>query len=515
MPVKALLLSASRLVISKAGQRRRFAKIFATAVALAIFVALTGPGARADQGDVVLRANEQLFDVLAAINAAGYNNGVGIEMGDGTREAVRAELAAKKVAVLPSLQTFYAAHAAGLDPGENLAQYVSLALLLGPPPDFKFVISPEDLPPDAHNIMNFVPLLKKYYKEANLVSLWAREQPHYQAAIARYSGPVRHTIDLTDGYLRISPDAYLGRTYTIDIDLLGAPEQVQGRIYRSDYFLVVTPSAHLQLQRIRYQYLHFLLDPLAAEFVTDVEKSSSLLAIARKAPALSSDYKNDFPLLMTECLVRAAEIRMDKPAPADGQKQAWKLAEQGFILTPYFYKALEAFEKQPSGMGVYYKDMVDAIKPGREASTLASLKFSAPEKAPLVPAPRIPEKERILDEGDNDIYQGKYEEAKSAYEQVLKRLDPQSAQALYGIAVANSYLRKPDLAKEYFHKTLQITRDPRLVTWSHIYLGRIDDLNGDRKSAIAQYRAASVTAAAFPEALRAVQQGLQIPYGSK
>ncbi len=47
--------------------------------------------------------------------------------------------------------------------------------------------------------------------------------------------------------------------------------------------------------------------------------------------------------------------------------------------------------------------------------------------------------------------------------------------------------------------------DLRIVTWSHIYLGRLDDLDGKRDAALAQSRAALLTAAAYPMALRAAK----------
>ena len=83
------------------------------------------------------------------------------------------------------------------------------------------------------------------------------------------------------------------------------------------------------------------------------------------------------------------------------------------------------------------------------------------------------------------------------------------------MAIVASNMRKPDLAEEYFHKTLDTARDLRLVTWSHIYLGRLDDLRGKRDDALAQYRAAALTAAAYPMALRAVQAGEAQQFGSK
>jgi len=50
------------------------------------------------------------------------------------------------------------------------------------------------------------------------------------------------------------------------------------------------------------------------------------------------------------------------------------------------------------------------------------------------------------------------------------------------------------------------------VAWSHIYLGRIYDLQEDREAAVGHYRAALDASTALPEAQAAAQKGLQKPY---
>ncbi|MCL5005290.1 MAG: tetratricopeptide repeat protein [Acidobacteria bacterium] len=467
----------------------------------------------AQQGQVLLESNEQLFSVLAALNAAGYDTGITVDTGDQTREGVRAALAKENIPILPEIRKFYEAHRIPGRPGAELGQYVSLALFLGPPPDFHFTIAQTDLPPDASAVAGLVPLLTVFYKQADLIDLWARAQINYRTRIEQYSPLVRKAIELTDAYLRFPAGAYLGRTYTIYVDLLGAPNQVQARIYGSNYYLVITPSKKFPLDDIRHQYLHFLLDPLAVKYAPQIHQAIALAAIARKAPALKSDFKEDFSLLVTECLIRAAELRIDKLPEFQARKRVNQLASSGLILVPYFYDALEDYEKQEASMTVYYRQMIQGIKPLQEEARLANIKFTKPA-APVAAAPEGSEVQQLLDKGDNAIYEGKYDEAHTAFEQVIAK-NPQNSRALFGLAVVASNTRKPDIARKYFEETLKATHDLRLVTWSHIYLGRIYDLSGERMQALAQYRAASLTAGAYPEALRAVESGLKIPYGAE
>lgn len=489
-------------------------------LAVLFFLVLSIPQAGLAQqtGNVILDSNEQLFSVLAALNASGYDTGMGVDTGSDTREVVRAFLAKKKIPVVAEIRKFYEGHKFADDPGADLGQYVSLALLLGPAPDFKFTVPQSDLPPDAKDVAGLVPLLKTFYEQANLVDLWSRLQSRYHDEILRYSGPVRNSIQIADAYLRFPSGAYLGRTCAIYLSVLGAPNQVQARIYGANYYLVVTPSKQSKLNEIRHQYLHFLLDPLAVKYAQDIHQKAGLRNVARQAPMLGADFKEDFPLLVTECLIKAVELRMDKTPKADAEKSLQGFASSGLILAPYFYSALLDYESQDTSMNVYYDSMIQGIKVAAETRNAAAIKFTprpaAPENKTVAAKPET-EEDRLLDQADNAIYLGHYDEAKTTFQTILEKINPRSGRALYGLAAAYSYTRKPDLAEEYFLKALDATHDVRISTWSHIYLGRIEDLKGKRDQAIAQYRAAALTATAFPEALQAVQAGLLFPYGTK
>ena len=490
---------------------------------LLALIALPVPAFSQQQGNVLLEASEQIFCVLAALNAGGYDTGWSSSAADPTREEVRGSLAGKKIPVLPQLQKFYAEHRVPDDPGAELGQYVSLALLLGPPPDFRLTVEEAELPPDAKAVAELIPLLKSFYAQADLLDLWARLQPQHRAAVERYTNDVRRSVVQVDAYLRFPAGGYLGRTYSIYVDLLGAPEQVQARIYGSNYYLVVTSSKEPKLSEIRHQYLHFLLDPLAVKYAYEIHQKAELRALAYQAPTLAPDFKEDFPLLVTECLIRAAELRMDKRPKPDAEKSLNEMTASGLILSRYFYEALESFEQQDSSLTIFYKTLVLGINPRAEEKRLTSVKFTplapaapaGPAEASVHAPPAVGEEERLLDQGDNLFYRGKYNDAKLAFQTVLEKLDPKSERALFGMAVVAGNQRKPDLAEEYFQKTLDAARSLRITTWSHIYLGRLYDLQGERKKALVQYQAASLTATAFPEALRAVQSGLAKAFGSK
>lgn len=480
---------------------------------LVLTLAATGTSRAQQPGGVILESNEQLFSILAARIAAGVAPTPASEAALEAHRYVTAFLGRKTIPVTAELRAFFLEHQAA-SAGEDLSQYVSLALLMGPPPNYKPTAPQSDLPPDAKKLVALAPLLKSFYDQANLTDLWAQMQPMIQKEVERQSPLVRQMIERSDAYLRFPSGAYLGRTYAIFLSPLGTPEQVHARIYGQNYYLVVTPSKEPKIAEIRHQYLHFLLDPLALRYAREIQLKSALRFVARPAPLLGTDFKEDFTLFVIECLIRAVELRIDRPPAGEAEKRTRELAESGFILVPYFYSALLDYEKQDSAISVALREMIEKIDPAQEKEKAAKVKFASKPGLPgEEAAPALSQEELLLTRGENLIAEGNYVEARSAFETVLDTINAQSERALFGMAVVASNTRKPGLAEKYFTKTLETAQDLRIVTWSHIYLGRLYDLQNDRKRALAQYRAASLTAASFPDAWRAAQDGIQRPFG--
>jgi tetratricopeptide (TPR) repeat protein len=67
-------------------------------------------------------------------------------------------------------------------------------------------------------------------------------------------------------------------------------------------------------------------------------------------------------------------------------------------------------------------------------------------------------------------------------------------------------------ARNYFEQALGVAHEPKVVAWSHIYLGRIFDLQEERAEALDHYRAALTASAQLPEVKAAAERGIQQPY---
>ncbi len=80
------------------------------------------------------------------------------------------------------------------------------------------------------------------------------------------------------------------------------------------------------------------------------------------------------------------------------------------------------------------------------------------------------------------------EAGKLAQEALQANEDP--ARAYFVLAKVASFNGDMQGAQTDFQKALDAAKDPRVTAWCHIYLGRILDLQGERDSAVAQYKAA-------------------------
>ena len=172
------------------------------------------------------------------------------------------------------------------------------------------------------------------------------------------------------------------------IDPMGAPGQTNARNYGSDYYVVISPGpdAGLKMEQIRHTYLHYLLDPLAMKYPATMKRLEPLLETVKTAP-MDQSFKSDVSLLVTECFIRAIEARTagSRKAPEAEREQAVQnSAQQGFVLTRYFYEALVRFEKDPAGLSNAYGDLVSGIDLGKERKRAAQVSFASTSDTELL-----------------------------------------------------------------------------------------------------------------------------------
>jgi tetratricopeptide (TPR) repeat protein len=482
--------------------------------------------AQNNQIPVTLESSETIFSVLTALNACGYDQDLTIS--DATRSNVRAEVqralgeSSEAEASRAAVCNYYQTHVASKDPNRNVSQYISLALYLDGPPHFMPRLKVEELPPDAATIAPFGAVLERFYEKAKLHSIWERHRNDYAAAMGRYHEALVKMVFDTDVYLKQPSAQYLGRTFTIYMDFMGSPNETDARNYGSAYYVVMFPApnnasgaaarAALKMDQVRHTFLHYEMDPLAEKHYSSIKRLEPLLQSVKRAP-IEESFKTDISLLVTECLVRAIEIRTtgSKGEEAMRAQAVDDAVKQGYILTRYFYDAVVAFEKDPSGIRGAYSAFLDNVDVKKEQKAAAEVKFASSTAPELVRLSR-PEERRMLVMAEKRLAAGDPKGAQELAQMALDKKIGDQGRALFilaEVAVAN---KNRDGAQDNFQKAIAASQDPTVLGWSHVYLGRILDMQEDREAALHEYQAALDTGGELPEIRAAAQRGLEQAY---
>ncbi len=459
-----------------------------------------------------------LFSTFAAINAAGYDAGIDSPLNQRfrVRSQIRAELSKRKIPCLPELKAFYKEHKQASETAD-LGQYISFALLAEGPPNF--ALPAGAVPPDVEPLKGFSSLLARFYKEAGLEELWNRSQPAYAAAISEYQDPVINALFEANGYVR-NPSGYLGRRFQIYLDLLGAPDQIQVRSYRDDYYIVITPASTPVVDQIRDAYLEYLLDPLSFKYSEAIKQKKALQKFANEAPALDLAYKDDFSLLVTKCLVKAIDSRLLHDSPEKKEAFVDEAMREGFVLTAAFADLLPAYEKQELALRLYYPDLVNAIDVRKEEKRLKKVEFaqSMPERVIAPPAVlHLTPAEESLQSAEGLMDQHDFEGARKFFDKALQQTaeKPLQSRAYYGLALIDLQAKRWDDALNLFQRTVDANPNSAIGAWAHYYLGQLELKAGDSQQATAQFKLALATQGASTKAREAAEKGLQTVSGDK
>jgi hypothetical protein len=329
----------------------------------------------------------------------------------------------------------------------------------------------------------------------------------------RYHEPLAKMVFDTEIYLKQPSAQYLGRRFTIYLDFMGSTNETDARNYGADYFVIVFPAPNdnsgaaprsaLKMDQIRHTFLHYELDPLASKHPTAIMRLEPLLQSVKRSP-LEESFKTDISLLVTECLIRAMEIRLsgDKQTAEAMRAQAVDDAvKQGYILTRSFYDEVVAFEKDPVGIRGAYSEFLEGVDLKKEEKAASEVQFATST-----------EERRMLVTAEKRLAAGDPKGAQELAQQALDKKIGDQGRALFilaEVAVAN---KNRDGAQDNFQKAIESSKDPKVIGWSHVYLGRILDMKEERDAAVREYKAALTAGGGLPEIKAAAERGLQQAY---
>lgn len=531
-------------------------------------------GVEAGGSAVTLETSESLFQVASALNSCGYDNG--LESSLPVRAAVRADLDAA-TARTPAAGLAHEALCGYVrghtQPGaQNLAQYVSLALFLTPPPELALSIPEGDMPPDSLQVAGVLPLLREWSKAVDLHAIYVHHRAGMEQAVAQVHDSITRMLLETNVYLQQPVSSYDGRRFLVLLEPMLSPQAVNSRIYGSDYFVVTSPAmidpanpprvspgsrqsvsaraGGVQMDRIRHLYLLYNLDPIIYARAGSTNRLLPLLKTVSDAP-IDFTYKSDIVALTTECLIKAMEARtMDvgiaKPSnkavskqrsEMDGYNQAVLDYERkaeavrrtqvghdmqsGWVLTESFYNKLALNDRDGVNIREQIGEMVYGMDVPHEVAVAKKIPFFAPDSPDLVTSGgasrgRAPRRAlSSMDQAELKLQKGDRLGAEELAEKELAT-NPASGEALYVLARVKLVQGDPQAAFDRFQQVVKTSKDARTVGWSHVYLGRLYDTQaaGVRPKAVAEYKAALETPGVQSDVRSAAEAGIKQPFAA-
>jgi len=474
---------------------------------------------------VTVDGSEAMFTTMCALLAAGFESNVSSDNWTAFRAQMRERLRQQQGPAVEAVRQFYRQHELR-DPGATLSRYLWFGLVSGPAPGFQPLLRRDELPPEVIALLGFSELLSSYYQEQKIGALWRQVQPIYNREIQRLHEPLTQIVFTSTGYLREILDAFGHRKFTIIVEpLVGRITNV--RNFGDHYALVLSGGEDVPQEVVRHAFLHFMLDPLPLMYPHVVAVKRPLYETAAKAPRLVSDLKDDFPSYFAECTVRAVELRMRRISPGEREAALSRNDADGYVLVRPLVTALANFENSEPSMKRFFPDLVRSIDERAEAKRLTAVQFAPADAtqtddaaAEVVARPKrtlpttVPNDAEViaaLTEGERQIAAKNSRAAEASFKKVLTKY-PDQPRAWFGIGVVAYMDHDAARAKQVFGRLTTgehaATGDPRVLAWSHVYLARIYDYEGNNSVAKTEYESALAVEGGPEEARQAAQKEL-------
>ena len=504
---------------------------------------------------ISLVSAEPVFVMAAALNACGYDDG--LEESAPVRKRVRDEI---NLALAKSEDArnkrdhlcLYIAQHRMTGGVRDIAQYISLALYLTPPPELETAVELTEMPPDSTQVVEIVPLLRDFVAAVDLHAIWLVVHPIYDKEADQLHDPLSKMIVSTNLYLKMPAETYNGRRFVVVIEPMLSPRAINARIYGTDYVVVVSPvNGTIRMSDVRHTYLHYMIEPLLYLRTNALSRTQPILKEVREAP-MEFRFRSDTIALTVECLIKAIEARtMDTGIPVykipanvdrsdlprfERERQAYQQKvdavriaamrhdmTQGFVLTQYFYEQMIQFEKDPASLKDTIGEMVYSMDMEQQVHRVRNLDFDK-EGDQDVLSRSTPRKMTGLDLAEARLAAGDVATASSMARHTLSThsdssntLDAtaNSARAEFILARVAILTGHPGQAIEGFQRTLAASKDPRLLAWSHIYLGRMFDLDCKRDEALSEYKEALKTRDGQQDTRLSAERNIKAAYAVK
>jgi tetratricopeptide (TPR) repeat protein len=504
--------------------------------------------------------SETLFTMASALNACGYDEG--LDESDAVRKQVRDEVAqalagSEDARSKRDKVCLYIAQHRMTGTIKDVSQYISLALYLTPPPDLETSVELPEMPPDSTQVVEILPLLRDFATAVDLHGIWVTHRRSYDEVVNHLHDALTKMILSTNYYLKMPASTYDGRRFVVVVEPQLSPRTINARVYGADYVVVVSPvNGEIRMSDVRHTYLHYLIEPLLYQRSSATDRFLPILKEVREAP-LEYRFRSDVVDLTIECLIKAVEARtMDTGIPAyvvppNSTREDFERIEhdrgvvqqkqeqvrvarvrhdmaQGFVMTQYFYEQLIQFEKDPASLKDTIGELVYSMDVDHEQHRARAVTFDRQADDDVLRR-TAPRKLTGLDLAEARLAAGDYATASALAKQSLvmaskdetgkdeagKDLAGDVGRANFILARTAILTGHPDEAMAGFQKAAATAKETHILAWSHIYLGRMADLDCKRDEALSEYKEALAVRDGQQDTRLAAERGVKAAYAVK
>src|SRR5436853_1923743 len=385
---------------------------------------------------VSVKLDARLIIVMAALDAAGFDPTAPGKEPSPFRALVRKDQASLDANLRQRMKAYVERTQlpAPATAADQAARYVSLAYVLGPPPQLDVPDRADDLPGGALEVLDFAPLVREFYKKSGIDERLPSYLHAYQTEGDRLRQPATEMVRAVLSYLHTRPMVVTTervrvkspekkksstvvystreheRRFFIVPDLMATPGTINFRVIADDYYAIVPEGIDPSSSEMRRAFLQYVLDPLVRKFNKEIathrDQIKQLIETRTNEGLIVSP---DVFLTVSRSLVAAADARFEETnrlssaiaiqrrrvqqAKADAARKAIareaeaaraaiadetiaRLAddyEQGAVLDFFFADQLREIQASGFDIANFFGDMVNQLDPARERKRIGEV----------------------------------------------------------------------------------------------------------------------------------------------
>jgi tetratricopeptide (TPR) repeat protein len=298
--------------------------------------------------NIRFQPDPRIFAVMVALNAAGFSEEISDETMSKAHVLFRKHTENLDPGIVARLEEFYESHKSTQTLGSKSpgAPYISLALLVRAPPDFRLGVATDDLPAEVRTVKGFEELVRELWVDHGVAELWLDSEFLYRREAESYRPIFETIIQETLAYFRVPFRVSLDKKIILIPALLDRQNIVNARNMEKTYYIVVGPTddPNDNFWQLQHEYLHFLIDGIVQKFGAPLLRFDKLLSLSQAQPESRLYHKGQLILVVIESLIESIQLQLnDSESPEATQQKLVEAYRQGLILAPYFHRGLQRF----------------------------------------------------------------------------------------------------------------------------------------------------------------------------